>query len=220
MGSEDGNVRVKVTKRQILGKSKCGDEITHLRRKRWLRFASRSRTERTLAAMGCARGTPRNGRRLEDREERSGTRAGQSHVHEVLPGRRDEMKPVNTTPEHSSQEPKARTTELPQKEMCKGKQRKNKVMGTEVAPIHRGVNPQTQTIPDNLGLITSSSATRGAPSVENVKRWDSAERPLGCRGLMRAAVMAHIQQRKDDAPGTTRSMERKEGKERIGSNSA
>ncbi|KAJ7690967.1 hypothetical protein B0H17DRAFT_1133992 [Mycena rosella] len=132
MGSEDGNVRAKVTRREILGESKCGDEITHLRRKRRLHFASRSKTERTLAAIGCARGTPWNGRRLEDCEEHSGTRAGQSHVHEVLPGRRDEMKPENTTPEHSSQEPKARmkgesrTTELPQKEMCEGKQRKNK----------------------------------------------------------------------------------------------
>ncbi|KAJ7738832.1 hypothetical protein DFH07DRAFT_778892 [Mycena maculata] len=105
----------------------------------------------SLAAQEGARGTPQNGRSLDDREERSGTRAGQFHVRKVLPGMRDEMKPENTTQEHSSQEPTARrSTELnkltlreighPQDAREIDEMKDNPSDGLEVAPIRREQN--------------------------------------------------------------------------------
>ncbi|KAJ6568646.1 hypothetical protein B0H19DRAFT_1065460 [Mycena capillaripes] len=83
-------------------------------------FASRSRTESALSNEGCARETPRNGRKAEglmtvlEREDVNFGTQWRSPGFE-----RKEMRPENTTQEHSSKEPKARvkgesqTTETP-----------------------------------------------------------------------------------------------------------
>jgi hypothetical protein len=53
--------------------------------------------------------TSRNKGNVDDGDEGSGTKGSQFQYAVALPGlREDEMKPENTTMEHSSQEPKAR----------------------------------------------------------------------------------------------------------------